>query len=412
MATLERPKLRPLRGEPIRHRGELFMALEDPVGLCQGRILIPLVGFQHVVRRFDGTATLGEIQAAILRETGELLPSDDLLNWVRTLDDALLLDGPRFASAVEQYRADPVHRSVLAGQSYPDDPVALRRLLDGFFRSPKGAGEPDLGPAPSGRLRGVLCPHIDFHRGGPVYTHAHRALAEHADADTFVILGVSHGHPCRHRFAATRKDFETPLGMVQADQEFLDRMEAAFGRRLFDDELAHRPEWSIEFQAVFLQHLLGGRKDFRIVPILTSWFGDFMEEGRDPITHDDVAAMVAALREAEAKSGRKVAYIGSVDFAHVGPEFDDPDPVDDATLGQIRAFDTAMIGHAASNNPGAWFAEAAAVEDRWRICGLAATYTLLHTLGPAPGRLLSYDQAVNPERTCCVSFAAVAFDQP
>lgn len=411
MTTLERPKLRQLRGEPIRHRGDLFMALEDPVGLCQGRVLIPLVGFQHVVRRFDGTLTLGEIQEAILRETGELLPSGDLANWVRTLDEALLLDGPHFASAVQQYRSDPIHHSVLAGQSYPDDPAELREQLDGFFRSPKGAGDPDRAGAPTGKLRGVLCPHIDFNRGGHVYSHAHRELIEHSDADTFVILGVSHNHPCRHRFAATRKGFETPLGIAQADQEFLDRMEESFGARLFEDELAHRPEWSIEFQVIFLQHLLGARRDFRIVPILTSWFGDFMEAGVDPIEDEDVAAMVSALKEAEAKSGRKVAYIGSVDFGHIGPEFDDPEPVDDPTLEQLRAFDSAMIGHASGGNPKGWFAESAAVNDRWRTCGLAATYTMLHAMGPAPGRLLSYDQAVNSSRTCCVSFASVAFDR-
>ena len=56
------------------------------------------------------------------------------------------------------------------------------------------------------------------------------------------------------------------------------------------------------------------------------------------------------------------------------------------------------------------FAAAASVKNRWRVCGLAATYTMLHAMGPARGRLLMYDQAVNPGRTCCVSFASLAFD--
>src|SRR5206468_12940298 len=55
---------------------------------------------------------------------------------------------------------------------------------------------------------------------------------------------------------------------------------------------------------------------------------------------------------------------------------------------------------------------AAKVGNRWRVCGLAATYTMLHAMGPARGRLLKYDQAVDDRRTCCVSFASLAFEAP
>jgi len=35
---------------------------------------------------------------------------------------------------------------------------------------------------------------------------------------------------------------------------------------------------------------------------------------------------------------------------------------------------------------------------------------MLHAIGPARGRLLGYDQALNLSRTCCVTFASVAFE--
>ncbi len=120
--------------------------------------------------------------------------------------------------------------------------------------------------------------------------------------------------------------------------------------------------------------------------------------------------MVEALRSAEAASGKKVAYIGGIDLCHVGPEFGDPVPVDDATLDKVRTFDEAMLDRASPSDPAGWFAKAAEVDNRWRVCGLAATYTMLHAIGPARGRLLAYDQAVNPSRTCCVTFASVAFE--
>ena len=100
----------------------------------------------------------------------------------------------------------------------------------------------------------------------------------------------------------------------------------------------------------------------------------------------------------------------AIDLAHVGTYFDESDPPLDAPLlEQVRRFDAAMLDHARLGDAGAWFDTAAVVENRWRVCGLAATYTLLHAIGPARGRLLRYDQALDDRRTCCVSFASMVF---
>jgi AmmeMemoRadiSam system protein B len=232
---------------------------------------------------------------------------------------------------------------------------------------------------------------------------------ERSDADVFVILGVAHQY-CKRRFALTRKDFQTPLGTATTDRAFVNHLAESAGSHLFEDELAHRTEHSIEFQVVFLQHLLGGRRDFTIVPILAGSFHDLLRQPGGPEADPEVASMIRALRSAEAASGRKVAFIGGIDLCHVGPEFGDPSPVDEPTLAAVRAFDESMLSRAEARDADGWFATAAGVNDRWRVCGLAATYTLLQAIGPARGRVLRYDQAVDPTRTCCVSFASMAFD--
>ena len=182
------------------------------------------------------------------------------------------------------------------------------------------------------------------------------------------------------------------------------------GDDLFDDELSHRTEHSIEFQVVFLQYVLGGRRDFSIVPILVGSFHDLMERGIDPIDDPEVRRFVEALRAAEAASGKQVAYIGGIDLCHVGPEFGDPEPGRPASSRSRFAGSTrAMLDRAAAGDPAGWFRTAASVGNRWRVCGLAATYTMLHAMGPARGRLLKYDQALDDRRTCCVSFASMAF---
>ena len=104
-----------------------------------------------------------------------------------------------------------------------------------------------------------------------------------------------------------------------------------------------------------------------------------------------------------------MAYIGGIDLCHVGPEFGDPSPVDPVLQEQVRQFDGEMLDRAAAGDPEGWFRTAGAIGNRWRVCGLAATYTFLHAIGPAQGRLLKYEQALDDRRTCCVSFASMAF---
>ena len=343
------------------------------------------------------------------RETGQQLPAEILTRLVTQLDQAMVLDGPTFASFQDAFRRSAERPPALAGRSYAAVDGDLRAQLLEYFAAAGGAGAPAIGgPARSRRIRGVLSPHIDFRRGGPVYSWSYKELAEQADVDTFVILGVAH-QPCRRKFALTCKDFATPLGVVRTDRDYVERIARLGGSGLFDDELVHRAEHSIEFQVVFLQYVLGKERSFSIVPILVGSFQDHLERGSDPIDDPEVRGFVDALKAAETKSGKKVAYIGGIDLCHVGPEFGDPNPVDNDLQETVRRFDREMLDHAAAGDPQRWFHTAASVANRWRVCGLSATYTLLHAIGPAQGRLLRYDQALDAGRSCCVSFASMVF---
>jgi MEMO1 family protein len=394
----------------VNHQGQVFVVLQDLCGALAEPVLLPVDGYDHIVRHFDGQSTLAEIQARVLRQTGMFLPLGDLESLVRRLDAAMILEGPTFSAFYQSYRESGRRPAALAGRSYAATVRALRTQLEQFFVDAHGSGMPADGAGldPSD-LRGILSPHIDFQRGGPVYTWSYKELVEKSAADTFVVLGVAHQY-CQRRFALTCKDFETPLGTVATDRAFVDRIASLAGRDLFDDELSHRTEHSIEFQVVFLQYVLGGKRDFTIVPILVGSFHDLMERGIDPIDDPDVGRFVQALKAAERSSGKKVVYIGGIDLCHVGPEFGDPAPVEPGLQEQVRQFDDAMLDRAAAGDAAGWFRTAAGVRNRWRVCGLAATYTMLHAMGPSRGRLLKYKQAIDDRRTCCVSFASMVFD--
>jgi len=409
MSSLERPKLRPVMPRRIEHQGQDLVMLQDLSGVISQPVLIPFDGFYHVVRHFDGQSTLSEIQGRVLRATGLFLAKSELESLVQRLDAAMVIEGPTFAAFLQSYRESGRRPAALAGRSYAATVRALRAQLEQFFVDANGAGLPGSnGTAPSPSFRGILSPHIDYQRGGQVYSWSYKELVERSLADTFVVLGVAHQY-CRRRFALTRKDFETPLGVVPTDRSYVDRIASLAGGDLFEDELSHRTEHSIELQVVFLQYVLGGRRDFTIVPILVGSFHDLMERGVEPIDDPDVSRFIQALRAAESASGKQVAYIGGIDLCHVGPEFGDPSPVDSALQEQVRLFDGSMLDRAAAGDPGGWFRTAVGVGNCWRVCGLAATYTMLHAIGPSRGRLLSYKQAIDERRTCCVSFASMVF---
>ena len=410
MADLDRPKLRPMHARRVDHEGQAFVALEDPLGVAASPVMIPIDGYQWVVRHFNGENRLSDIQADVLRQTGQLISTTELDQLVQYLDRSMVLDGPTFASFRESYRNEHTRPAAMAGRSYAGTEKSLRAQLARFFVAENGAGLPSAEPpSPDGSLRGILSPHIDFGRGGPVYTWSYKTLLEKSDADIFVIFGVAHQY-CENRFALTRKDFATPLGLARTDRGYVDKIAALAGEHFFDDELAHRTEHSIEFQVVFLQYLLGESRDYSIVPILAGSFHDLMEAGTEPIHDPEVMRFVEALKVAERASGKKVAYIGGIDLAHVGQEFGDPELLDAPTLERVRKFDASMLERATQGDASGWFKTAAAVENRYRVCGLAATYTMLHAMGNTRGTLMRYDQAVNPERTCCVSFGSVLYE--
>lgn len=408
MSLIDRPRLRPLSAWRVEHQGRLLVRLDDPAGAMIQPFFLNLDWFEHVARHFDGQSSLAEIQARVLRSTGLFLSLASLQESVAQLESAMVLDGPTFQRFLAEFREAGRRPAAFAGRSYAASARALEAQLEQYFLTESGAGRPDPAAAPSERIRGIFSPHIDFRRGGTVYSHAYRQLVERSRADVFVILGVAH-RACRRRFVLTRKDFETPLGLARTDRGYVDGLLDRAGDHFLDDELAHRSEHSIEFQVVFLQHVLGPRTDYSIVPILAGSFHDLMEQGRDPLEDPEVAAFISALDQVERGSGRRVVYIGGIDLCHVGPEFGDREPVSDQLAQQVRLFDQTLLDRAVAADALGWFQTASAIQNRFRVCGLAAGYTMLKTLGKGEGRLLRYDQAIDPARSSCVSFASMMF---
>jgi AmmeMemoRadiSam system protein B len=352
------------------------------------------------VQLFDGRRTLSDVQVETMRR-GVLLPLDTFAALAQRLERALFLDGPRFRERL----ASPVREPSCIG-CYEGDSDRLRRQLERLFTCPGGPGLPEK-KKPDGRLRAALLPHIDYNRGGVSFAWGFKEVCERTDASLFVIIGTSHYSPCR--YTLTRKNFKTPLGIVLTDQTYIDKLVSHYGDGLFEDELAHLPEHSIELEVVFLQYLYDGGRPIRIVPLVVGSFQDCVASASKPAARDDIGRMIAALRQVEKDTPEPICYIISGDLAHIGPKFGDSRPVAEPQLSNSRAQDQALLRQTEAVDCEGYFRIIAEEGDARRICGLPPTYTLLEAVQPSEGKVLHYDQYVHSEGFESVSFASVAF---
>jgi AmmeMemoRadiSam system protein B len=248
---------------------------------------------------------------------------------------------------------------------------------------------------------------MDYTRGNITYGHGFRELVESTDATVFVIVATSHYSP--QRFSLTRQHFDTPLGLVETNQGYVNRIVEHFGDGLFDDPIAHIPEHSIELEVVLLKYLLAERRPFTIVPLLTGGIGDRVRENADPAEAEDIARMVQALRAAEAASKEAVCYVISGDLAHIGPKFEDRRKAAGAWLEESRKKDDEILKTLEAADPAAFFGVIAEEKNARRICGLPPAWLTLEVARPRSGRVLHYQQYAHPQGHESVSFAAAAF---
>jgi AmmeMemoRadiSam system protein B len=402
-----RPRLRPIETiiVPDRRLGRALM-LRDTQGVARSHAVLPME-YVPIVARFDGARTCEEIAKLASKEVGERVPLDVVVRLATELEEALFVEGApyrRERARIEREFADAdVRPASHAGGAYHGDPKKLADYIDKeCFGQTNGAPR-------GGRLLGLVAPHIDPWRGARCYGEAYGVLgaALPADADTFVLFGTSHA-PMREPFALCRKAFDTPLGRLEADTASIDAIAAACDFDPYADQFNHKREHSLEFQAVFLRHLLGDRASgARIIPILAG-LGEEQSTGKSPTHSRAVEKFLDAVRSVV--DTKRAVVIAGADLAHVGPRFGDAKPFDDGERRALDETDRESLDHATRGDAeGFWKHVSGDLETR-RVCGLAPIYSLLRTVaGGAKGMLRHYEQNVDPDEGSIVSHAALGF---
>lgn len=414
----DKPKLRPVEAFPVEQDGKTLVYLKDPLNFAAPLGLSPPGYF--VLSHFDGRHSYVDIQAAYAKQFGSLLASDDLANFVAMLDQRFYLESERFrnhrAGVISEFRRMPTRVPAHVGGVYKADAAELIRQLDGYFAAQEGPGLPAMQESGS-TPRAIVAPHIDFHRGGPAYAWAYKTLAEAEGADLYILLGTSH---CGGQtpYILTLKDFETPLGLVETDRTFVNRLQAGCDGDFFADEYLHRGEHSLEFQVVFLKYIARKRaaltgqaeKPFKIVPILVSSFHAAVMSRTAPENDFPVGKFLTLLRALAERESRRVCFVAGVDLAHVGRQFGDREPITEEFLQWVENEDRELVDRLAQLDAPGFFQNVAKDQDKRRICGFSPLYSLIHLLDGARGNHLKYSQAFTPETGSAVTFTSLVFE--
>ncbi len=401
------PRLRSIETIYVPHEtlGQALL-LRDGEGIAPGHVAVPK-DLVPVVARFDGVSSPEIVAQRASRAMGKTVDASVVEQLIAELDAAYMLDTPRFRARKREVMAAfssaeerPAHH---AGGAYHDDPEALARFID----------EQCLGKAVGkkkpGRMVGLCAPHMDLWRAATGYGYAYRALAEALppEVDTFFLFGTSH-MPMRRPFAVCDKRFATPLGALEPDRDAVSFLSTRSRFDIREDEYLHKGEHSLEFQVVFLKHLLGARPA-RIVPVLCG-LGEAQAKGSDPARDAAAESFLVALGELVERYGRRAFVIAGADLAHVGPRFGDRRALDAGERRALEGRDAESLRLAMKRDARGFFSQVAADLDTRRVCGLGPIYTMLRTLAPeAGGDLLHYAQCVDPEEGSIVSHASVGF---
>ena len=156
--------------------------------------------------------------------------------------------------------------AAVAGLFYPDDPVELGTLVDGFLAAAAAA-------APA---RAYVVPHAGLRYSGRTAAYVYASLGP---VERVVLIGPSHRVPLAGAAVPVSREWSTPLGPSLVDSEGAWALVDA--GHAYADDRPHSVEHAIEVQLPFLRRV---RPDAPILPVAIG-----------VSTVDDVAALVAAV---------------------------------------------------------------------------------------------------------------------
>jgi len=209
----------------------------------------------------------------------------------------------------ENNMMENIRQPAVAGQFYPDDPEKLEFKIKGYLEA--ASNKPS-----GGEIKAIIVPHAGYDFSAPVAAEAYKRIEGKSYARVIIICN-SHTAYFDGLAVDDSDAWQTPLGEVEADREFTDKLVKADNIIKYNNE-AHKSEHALEVQLPFLQVAL--TNDFKIAPIL---FGN---------TEDESYVKLAEILTANL--GDNDLVVISTDMSHY-PSYANANNIDKRTLDLI-----------------------------------------------------------------------------
>ena len=404
MKANKNPRIRrDLEFFPIRQGDSQFVLVRDHLGLVEEGKAVPWPLYEFMTL-LDGTNTIRDIQMALIRQKGGVLVgADEVEALLAHLDESFLLDTEKYEHAreniVARFAAKTARPCSHSGRSYPDKPADLKSRLDEILKAQTPA------PKPESRVVALVAPHIDLSVGSRVYASAYQWL-KYTSPSRVVVLGVGH-QMMGDLFCLTEKDFETPLGVVKNDRNMVKELWDAGRAIISENDFGHRAEHSVEFQVIFLQHLLP-EDSFTIIPILCGPLMPSLSGYSRSAYMETAGPFLQALSGILSHGDHETLVVAGVDFSHIGPKFGHNMPATHLQS-QSEMHDQNLLKAFSNMQADAFWEESVRVKDQFNVCGFSAMACLMEILPPSRGQILGYEVWHEQPTSSAVSFASVGF---
>jgi AmmeMemoRadiSam system protein B len=355
----------------------------------------------------DGRRDIRDIQIELMRQkSGTFISSDEVKNLLSELESIFILDTENYRQQrdrkISEYSCLEVREAYHAGRSYPQASEELRAYLDSFFHDEESLDE----ELEDKEIIALISPHIDLETGKKVYAKAYNTIKNMAPR-RIVLLGTGHN---MHEFffSLTEKDFETPLGRVITDKDFVRELKIAGDGAVSPFDIAHRSEHSLEFQLIFLQHIFGS--GFSLLPFLCGSFHKVLDKVSKPSEIPGVDSFLKVLSDFVKEHASDTLLVAGVDFSHIGPKFGHGERASSMLL-ETKNHDRVLIDAICRGKIEDFWTATREVKDRYNVCGFSTVACLLEIIKGTQGQLLAYDIWQEEPTQSAVSFAAIAFER-
>jgi AmmeMemoRadiSam system protein B len=356
MDATYKPILRYADVIPAKHEGKPVFLLRDPVGIIEEIVVVP----QNVVfllPLMDGKHDLRDLQVEATKRFGEIVPLEEIIKIVNFLDEKGFLWSKNFeeikSKAYENWLSLPLRPMAHANQAYPLSASEAKFFLEDILKlcTPDSSKPPKI----------LIAPHIDIKAGAKAFAESYNRF-KIPSGSRVIILGV--GHHLDLPWSVLTKDVATPFGVVKSDRGGLLYLSNSKKIELFPNHIAHKLEHSIEFQVLFLHHLL--KDEFVVLPFLIGPLIVFFEEKTKELLEKFIEAL------SELIDDRTYIILG-IDFCHLGPRYGDPFEVAETHIKKILETDKSLLELTFNGNSEEFLNETKKLAPL-KICGLSCLY--------------------------------------